>query len=72
MFYIFQVKYAALDAIVGVEIFKQLINNKMRVLTTRPSYSDEVYWHKVISMCQGIIDCGFLTKGIYSTVSQLP
>ena len=64
-----QIEYAALDALVGVDIFTHLVLAKMQ--GSKPSvtedmigqcYSDE-FWETARSLCQGIVDVQYKQKG---------
>ncbi|XP_064602351.1 exonuclease 3'-5' domain-containing protein 2-like isoform X2 [Liolophura sinensis] len=61
-----QVKYAALDASVGVDIFLHLIVAKMTACKPTGSSLQKIYepgfWKRTLSVCQGVVDVAYSYK----------
>ena len=64
-----QIEYAALDALVGVDIFTHLVLAKMQ--GSKPSVTEDMigqccsdeFWETAGSLCQGIVDVQYKQKG---------
>ena len=59
-----QIKYAAGDALVGIEIFSKLLESKAVHQTSAQPTTDLEIWRKALSACQGIVDVNFSSKGM--------
>ncbi|XP_038051999.1 exonuclease 3'-5' domain-containing protein 2-like [Patiria miniata] len=54
-----QVKYAAQDVLVAMEIFLEIIHRKQAVIPDQP---DSSFWSEVRTMCQGLVDVKYKNK----------